>query len=139
MAETLDIKIISFPLQDTANGWQGDDVTGHVFRAPTDALGGGLTIVGIDVVTATATGAGTSWAVQVENWGTAGTAIKASGGTIAAAIGGTVDPFAANTPKTGTISNAFLDAGEWVVLRKSETNSSDPVRGVVHFHVLQGK
>lgn len=139
MADILDIKIISFPLQDTANGWQGDDVTGHVFRAPTDALGGGLTIVGIDVVNGAATTAGTSWAIQVENWGTAGTEIKSTGGTIAAAIGGTADPFAADTPKAGTISNAFLDAGEWVVLRKTEDNSSDPVRGVVQFHVLQGK
>ncbi len=84
--------------------WVGDDVTGHVFEAPTDVHGGGVTIVEASLVNAAATSAGTAFSIQLENWGTAGTAIKASGGTVAAALGGTASPFSAGTPAEFTIS-----------------------------------
>lgn len=137
MANGLDVKSVSMTLPDVATtGWQGNDVTGHFFKAPSDAQGGGLTILEVWVVNGAATGAGTGFSIQVENWGTAGTAV---GGTIAAAIGGTADPFAANTPKEGTITTAFVDADEWVVLRKAETNSSDPTRCTVTVNYVMGK
>lgn len=139
MGEVLNVQTVVFPLQDTANGWQGNDKTGHIFSAPSDTLGGGITIVGAYAVNAAATTSGTAFSLQLENWGTAGTAIKATAGTVAAAIGGTADVFAAGTPKAFTISNAFVDAGEYIVLRKSETNSSDPTRGVVVIQYLMGK
>lgn len=139
-ANGLDVKIVSVALYDAASGWQGDDVTGHMFRAPSDAHGGGITILAAYAVNGAATGAGTGFSLQLENWDTGGTAIKSgSGGTIAAAVGGTADPFAENTPKAFTISNAFVDAGEWVVLRKNETNSSDPTRAVVSVHYVLGR
>lgn len=133
------VHTVSFPLQDTANGWQGNDVDGHVFAAPSAANGGGLTIVEAYAVNGAATGAGTSFSLQLENWGTAGTAAKSSGGTIAVAIAGTADPWVANTPKSFTISSGFVDAGEYVVLNKTETNSSDPTRGVVVIKYVMGR
>lgn len=137
----LDIKVVTYALYDAASGWQGDDVTGHIFRAPTDAHGGGITILEAWAENGAATGAGTGFSLQLENWGTAGTAIKASGGTVAAAIAGTADPWAADTPKdfTLTSANVFLDAGEYLVLRKNEDNSSDPTRGVVSIAYVMGK
>lgn len=138
-ANGLDVKIMTIALPDTSTGFQGDDVVGHLFAAPSDAHGGGITILAAYGVNAAATGAGTGFALQLENWGTGGTAIKASGGTLAAAIGGTADPWAASTPKSFTISNSFVDAGEWVVVRKNETNSSDPTRGVVVVHYVLGR
>jgi hypothetical protein len=138
MANGLDVKIATFPLQDTANGWQGNAVTGHVLRAPTNAFGGGVRILEAWASNAAATGAGTGFSLQLENWGTAGTAIKAASGTIAAAIGGTASPWAANTPKNFTLSAPLVDAGEYIVLRKTETNSSDPTRGVVSIAYVMG-
>lgn len=134
----LDVKIVTVSLPGA--DWAGDDVTGHVLQAPTDAHGGGITLLDVSVVNAAATSAGTSFALQIENWGTAGNAIKTSGGTVVPAIGGTADPFAAGTPKAGSINSgaAFVDAGEWLVLRKSEDNSSDPTRGVVVIKYVMG-
>lgn len=131
------------PLQDTANGWQGSDVTGHILQAPSNANGGGIRLVSASVVNGAAHGAGTAAALQLENWGTAGTAIKTTGGTIAVAIGGTADPLAANTPKSFTFNatsadESFLDAGEWLVLRKTETNSADFTRGILSIQYKMG-
>lgn len=140
MANGLDVKILTVALPNTATDWQGDDVVGHLFRAPSSDHGGGITILAAYAVNGAATGAGTGFSWQLENWGTAGTAIKSgSAGTIAAAVGGTADPFAQDTPKAFTISNAFVDAGEWVVIRKDEDNSSDPTRGVVSVHYVLGR
>ena len=138
-ANGLDVKTVTIELPDVANGFQGDDVVGHIFPAPSDAHGGGITILAAYGVNAAATGAGTGFSLQLENWGTGGTAIKSSGGTIAASLGGTADPWAASTPKTFTISNSFVDAGEWVVVRKNEINSSDPTRAVVVIHYVMGR
>ncbi len=143
MANGLDVKIVSYALHDATSGFVGDDVTAHLFKAPTDAHGGAIRILEAYAVNAAATGAGTGFHLQLENWGTAGTAIKASGGTIAAELGGTADPWAANTPKAFTLEtdNVVLDAGEWLVLRKGEddSNSSDPTRGVVQIHYVVGQ
>lgn len=141
MAKVFDVHIVSFPLQDTANGWQGDDVTGHIFKAPSDAQGGGITILDAWASNAVATGAGTSFSLQLENWSTAGTAIKSgAAGTIAAAIGGTAATiWAANVPQSFTLGYPFVDAGEYVVLRKNESNSSDPTRAVVNIAYVMGK
>lgn len=137
MAETLNPNLVSINLNSA--GWAGATAYGHVFRVPSAGHAGGVTIGTAEAVNAAATNAGTGFTLTLENWGTAGTAIKASGGTIAAAIGGTGDPWVADTPKAFTLSNAYLDAGEWVVLKKIETNSSDPTRAVVFIELLSGK
>lgn len=143
MSETLNVNQIVFPVTaDAATGslgWQGNAVTGHVYKAPSAAHGGAITITSAYFVNAAETDAGTAFALQLENWGTAGTAIKSgAAGTIAAALGGTADTFAAGTPKAFTISNAKVAADEWIVLRKTETNSSDPTRGLLVISYLHG-
>lgn len=147
MAETLGVQVHMYPLAPGASsealGWTGGPVTGHVMKAPAAARGGAITILRASVVNAAATGAGTGFALQLENWGTAGDAIKSgAGGTVGAAIGGTGDPWVANTPKQFTLDTANgynkLAADEWLVLRKTETNSSDPTRAVLVIEYLPG-
>ena len=134
-----DVFVVTIPLPDTATGWQGNNVTGHIFRAPPTGFGG-VTLVAASYVDAAAGGAGTAFALALENWGTAGTAIKSgAAGTVAAAIGGTGDPFVASTPKNFTLGNPVLAAGEWLVARKTETNSSDPTRGVLVLQYVMGE
>lgn len=140
MAETLNVNMITIPLGDTASDWQGNNVVGALLRAPSASHGGGITILAAYGVNGAATGAGTGFALQIENWDTTGTAIKSgSGGTVAAAIGGTGSPWAASTPKAFTVDNPFVAANEWLYIRKTETNSSDPSRCVVHLHYIEGK
>ena len=130
MSDTYDVHCVTIALPDTATGWQANDVVGHAFKAPAATDGGGITILRAWSINAAATSAATSHALQLENWGTAGTAIKANG-TIAAALGGTADPYAANVPKAFVFAQPRMAAGEWLVIRKTETNSSDPTRGVI--------
>jgi hypothetical protein len=139
MGEILDVKMVNIPLANTSTDWQGDDVDGHLFPAPSAALGGGITILAAWFVNAAATSSGTSFSIELQNWGTAGTAIKASGGTIAAGIGGTADPFEASVPKAYTLSYPRIGAGEWIVANKQEDNSSDPTRGVIVIQYVMGQ
>ena len=136
MAETLNVNILVYNLDDTASGWQGDGVFGHILKAPSAAHGGAITVVAAYAANQAATGAGTGFGLSLLNYGTAGTAV---GGTVAVEIGGTADPWAAGVPKEFTISDGVLDAGEWLVLEKEETNSSDPTRCSVIIHYLVGK
>lgn len=137
MSNATDVKQVIVALSTT--DLAGDDVQMHVLRAPNAGDGGGLTILRAYAVNEAATTSGTAFSLALHNYGTAGTAIKASGGTVAAAIGGTADVFVAGVPKAFTLSNAFLAAGEWLVLDKQEDNSSDPTRGVLVIDYLLGK
>lgn len=137
MTNALDVKVVSIPL--VGSDWDGDAKYQHVLKAPLDGEGGGITILRAYAVNHAATTSGTGFALSLHNYSTAGTAEKSTGGTVAAAIGGTADVWAAGVPKEFTISNAFLDAGEWLVLKKGETNSSDPTRGVLVVEYLMGR
>ena len=130
-----DVITLSIPLAAAA----GDDTSIYALKAPSAALGGGLRILDAYAVDDAATTSGTSWAVALHKYSSAGT--PAVNGTIAAAVGGTADPFAAGVPKQFTISDTygFLDAGEWLVIEKTEDNSSDPTVGVVVVHYVRGK
>jgi hypothetical protein len=80
--------------------------TALLFRAPSDASGGGITILGADL---TAVTAGTTTA-QLMTFSSAGT--PAINGTITStAFGGTLAP---GVPATATISDSFVDGAEWV-------------------------
>ena len=59
--------------------------------------------------------------MELLNYGTAGTTLAASG-TIAAGASGTATVFAANTPVALTITaaQAFVDEGEWIVLKRTD-------------------
>lgn len=127
---------VSYQLANTATDWQGDTVTGHVFRAPAAGDGGGIKILRASFVNAAATGAGTSFALALLNYGTAGTAVE---GTIGS-VGGTAAPYSAGVPAEFTLTAAqqLIDAGEWIVLSKDEENSSDPTRGTVVIEYQMG-
>ena len=136
MSSTLDVHILSIPLPDTANDWQGDTKIANLFRAPTAANGGGITILEAYFTNQAADGAGTASKLFLYNYGTPGTAVS---GTIGSA-GGTADPWAAGVPKAFTLTAAqqLIDAGEWVVLSKDEENSSDFTRGILTIHYIMG-
>jgi len=137
MASPNDVKVISYQLANTANDWQGDTVVGHVFKAPEAADGGGIYILRAYYIDQAAHGAGTAFILRLVNYGTAGTLSEGTIGT----VGGTADPVAAGVPEAFTLTAAqqYVDAGEWVVLEKDETNSSDPTRGCVVIEYLIGQ
>ena len=130
---------MSIQVPDTASDWQGDTKVAKLFRAPTAAHGGGMTILEAFASNEGATGAGTSFSWALHNYGTAGTAIKSTGGTIAAAIGGTASPWAAGVAQEFTLSYPYIAPGEYVVLAKDEVNSSDPSRGCICLLVAMGE
>ena len=80
---------------------------------------------------ATAQGAGSAGEFALHNFGTAGTAIKSSGGTVAAAKGGTATAsrLSANTPAAYTISEGTMAEGEYLFCQYEETG--DYTEGVV--------
>lgn len=91
-----------------------------LWRAPV-----GSTITRFTVQTNKAHNAGTANAYSLENWGTAGTAIKASNGTILAPVGGTAtaDRLAADVPTTKVLAdmlNPYVAEGEYVQLHYTE-------------------
>jgi len=119
-------------------GATDDDTSIYALKAPSAALGGGIRILDAYAIDDTATASGTSWAVALHKYSNAGT--PAVNGTIAAAVGGTADPFAAGVPKQFTVDEdySFLNAGEWLVVEKTEDNSSDPQVGMVIVHYVRG-
>jgi hypothetical protein len=137
MSEGFNYIEVAIPLYGGASDWQGDDVHMHVYRAPDADEGGAVRVISAWAVNAAATSAGTTFEIAIHNYGTGGTAVE---GTVAAAIGGTAAPWAADTPKEFTITaaQAKIDAGEWLVLDKQETNSSDPTRMMVYILLEPG-
>ncbi len=116
-------------------GFTDDLTTMHILRAPDGGAGGAITITDAWYVNGTAHNAGTAFSLRLLNYGTAGTSNQ---GTVSDEIGGTAAPFATNTPKRFTIVDGKLEAGEWLVIRKDEVNSSDPVRGVLTIQYVMG-
>ena len=88
------------------------------FRA--SSLYGGVTVVSA----VASTGAAGTLNLTLVNYGTSGTV---AGGTIAGMSGGTATVWAADTPQALTITaaNAFIDAGEYVFLKKTESASDN--------------
>lgn len=121
-----EVYTVSYQLYDAASGWQGDAVYGNVMKAPAAADGGGIKIIRAYAVNHAATTSGTAFALALYNYGTGGSAVAGTIGT----LGGTADVFVAGVPKAFTLTAAqqIIDAGEWIVLGKTETNSSDPTR-----------
>jgi hypothetical protein len=90
----------------------------HLFRAPR-----AITIKNAYMVAGATQNAGTAVLLELQNWGTAGTAVK-TGGTVVAALGGTATAarLTANTPAAGTIDTSAdnIAEGEWLVLSYTE-------------------
>jgi hypothetical protein len=125
--------IVSVPLY--ATDWDGDNKKMHLFRAPSAGDGGPIKIKRAAVVVQNSTGAGTSFGLALHLYDTIGTTLA---GTIAGEIGHTSSPWVAGTPKEFTIADGDVAAGQWVVLQKEETNSSDPLRGIVTIEYQMG-
>lgn len=91
-----------------------DGDTIHLMKA--SSINGGVTLVAAYVVPDLV---GTL-NVELLNYGSAGTA---AAGTVAAFSEGTAAVMAAGTPETLTITaaQAYLDAGEWLVAKKTES------------------
>lgn len=118
----------------------GDGEFLHVMKAPSDK--GGVTIVDAKIVNNGTASYDAHFAL--ENWGTAGTAIKStSAGTVAtqgtAGTAGTVShagtaPGAAFNVQS---ANQFLDQGEWLVLRRTGSDAMDT--NSLHVEWIQGR
>ena len=90
----------------------------HAFKAST--VNGGCTIIAANFVT----GLAGTLDITLVNFGVSGTV---TAGTIAGMSGGTATVWVADVPQALTITaaNAFVDAGEWVVIKKLEAGGSD--------------
>lgn len=95
----------------------------NLFKTPTDALGGGITLLEASVVQ----GGTTSSALRLVTTGSAGTA--ASGTITTSAVGGSGTAFAINTPKNFTIpaANAFVDANTWLAIKEANVQACNTV------------
>jgi len=132
MAESANVQIVSWTIPDPG----GDDKQIHLLKAPSDANGGGITIVGAYATNQAATGAGTTFTYQLLTYAASGTSVS---GTITDILGGTAAAWAAETPKAFTITDAFVDAGEWIVLDYQEVTGGNPTNSVITLQYVMGK
>ena len=123
-----DVKSVVFRVTDPG----ADDKQIHVWRAPQSCE-----ILRGYIACMTAQGAGSAGAFQLENWGTAGTAVQ---GTITTSKGGTATSarMSAETPYALTVSEGTLAAGEWVVLDYQETGDWVEVSVTICFDYVDG-
>lgn len=131
---SMDTNIETIRLGDPA----GDDAL-LVMRAPTDSLGGGITIIDAYAVNHATTSGTVSFTLGLHKYSSAGT--PAVNGTIASAIGGTASHWADSVPKQFTLDSdyVFLDAGEWLAIDYAETNAGNPTNGYVVIQYLNGR
>ena len=113
-----DIQIVTFSFDALNNG------TRLGFQVPTAY--GGITIqsAGVDI-----TGTANVTLVTMSNVGT-----PAANGTVGAAVGGTAT---AGVPYAFTISDGWVDGGEWVGLQ--ENNIGTPTRGTCYVAYTVGR
>lgn len=109
----------------------------HVLKASTTY--GGMTVIAARATQGAATGgAGTSHQFLLVNYGTSGTV---AGGTIAATTASTA-AWVADTPKEFTITaaQAYVDAGEWIVLKKLQqgADSDNDVQTSITIEYVEG-
>ena len=126
------IHIVHIPLYDLA----ATD-TFPIFQAPSDDIGGGISILEAIAVNGAATAGGTSFTLQLLKYSSAGT--PALNGTITDTLGGSADEWADLVPKEFTVSTPFVDADEWVYLEYAEENSGNPTRGHITIKYTMGK
>jgi hypothetical protein len=128
-----DVHILTFPIDGgTHTGALGTiPVVGSslLFKAPSDALGGGLTILEA-AITSPAGGLGTFALLTSSSYGT-----KDINGTITDSFG--TSSLGAGSAYAMTISDGFVDADEWVVLAK--TGSIIYPGGYVSISYVMGK
>jgi len=96
----------------------GDGDLAYIAKA--SSIGGGFTVVAAHA----ATGAVGTLNLVLQNYGSAGTV---AGGTVAGMASGTATTWAVDTPQslTLTAANVYIDAGEWLVLKKVESAAAN--------------
>jgi len=111
----------------------GDNDLCFVAKASTNY--GGFTVLAAYAVT----GAVGTLDLVLQNYGATGTV---AGGTVAGHASGTAAVWAADTPQTLTITaaNAFIDSGEWLVLKKTESAAGNDLTAdaLVHIEYVDG-
>lgn len=129
----MDVKTISFPVPDPG----ADDKKLFVLKAPVDSKGGGITITEAYAVNnATFAGAGTTFTLQLLTYSNAGT--PAVNGTVSNILG-SASPWTADVPQQFTVSDGWVDGGEWVVLDYQEITAGNPTNCYVTLSYVQGR
>ena len=117
----------------TVNDPGADNKQLHMWRAPM-----ACEILNAYIVSQVTQTSSTAGEFALHNFGTAGTAIKSTGGTIAASPCGTAAVLTAETPKAYTITEGTLAEGEWVVLDYQENGDFTEVNVVIVFDYVLG-
>lgn len=117
------------------NDMTGDAVIKPILAAPSANAGGGLTLVGATYFAGTATTSGTAHSLTLLKYNATGTLA----GTVSNTIGGTASPFTTNSFNTFTLSDKDFEAGQYLVVRKNETNTSTPVRAALIVEYILGR
>lgn len=123
------IQTVSFLINDPG----ADNKAIHIWRAPA-----ACEILHAYITVQTAQNSGTAGEFALHNYGTAGTAIKSSGGTIAGAKGGTASPLSAATPYAYTLVEGTMVSGDWVVVDYQETSDWIEVNVTITFDYVLG-
>ena len=100
------------------------------FYAPSDAVGGGITITKVDFASNAAIAAASAPVFECVVLSSAG----AIAGTIATALGSAA--WTAGTSRVGTLSTVFVDAGQAVAFKRAQTavNADAPIiTGMVQY------
>jgi hypothetical protein len=117
MASQFDVNIVSTEIGALSNA--------NRVIAYLPLSGGGITVVGAHAAMA---GAATT-SLYLVDMGTAGTSIE---GTVAS-FGGT---FAANTPRSGSLVTAFVDAGHYIGVKEANVGAANAVTNVSFAYVM---
>lgn len=125
------VQQVNVPLESM----QGDNVIKPVLRAPASEAGGGITLVSAHYFAGTATTAGTAHSLTLLLYNSTG----ALAGTVSDTLGGTANPFSTNSFNAFTLTNTDLEAGQYLVVRKNETNTSTPVRSALIVEYVMGR
>lgn len=125
------VQQVSVPLE----AMTGDAVIKPILRAPTSEAGGGLTLVSATYFAGTATSAGTAHSLTLLKYSASGSLA----GTVSGTLGGTANPFSTNSFNAFTLTDTDFEAGQYLVVRKNETNTSTPVRSALIIEYILGR
>ena len=142
MAESMQVISYTYALGDPG----GDNKQLFLLRAPSAAVGGGITVLSGEAVQGgTVTNSlgvgGTTFTLALHKYTNATT--PAVYGTIAAAIGGTAVGWGAGVPNAFTITTSgstnYLSAGEWLVAQYNEVNAGNPTNASICIRYILGR
>jgi hypothetical protein len=107
-----------------------------VAKAPADAKGGGYTILEGGVITNATNAAGSAPQFRVLKYAAAGTV---TGTIVATQVPGTA-ALTADTPSTFTISNGWVDGGEYIVVERGGTAvSATSAKQEIYLNAVMGR